>query len=109
MVSRSHVSEPVQPPDPDRRRFFRQFAGEVVTSVGSMMGAAQTLQESSAEAARELLGGPPATATTQSAGPMQATAASRTGGASSLTTAGVEQDGDGVLVDAEIGRAGCHP
>ena len=86
------MSEPVQPPDPDRRRFFRQFAGEVVTSVGSMMGAAQTLQETSAEAARELLGGPPATATTQAAGVMQTTAASRTGGASSLTTAGAELD-----------------
>jgi methylthioribose-1-phosphate isomerase len=80
------VSEPVQPPDPDRRRFFRQFAGEVVTSVGSMMGAAQTLQESSAEAARELLGGPPATATTQT------TAASPAGVASSSTTSSIELD-----------------
>lgn len=50
------MSEPVKPPDPDRRRFFRQFAGEVATSVGSMMGAAQTLQVTSTEAARELLG-----------------------------------------------------
>ena len=56
------MSEPVTPPDPDRRRFFRRFAGEVATSVGSMMGAAQTLQASSTEAARELLGSPPATA-----------------------------------------------
>jgi methylthioribose-1-phosphate isomerase len=55
------VSEPVKPPDPDRRRFFRQFAGEVATSVGSMMGAAQTLQQSSTEAARELLGTSPGT------------------------------------------------
>jgi S-methyl-5-thioribose-1-phosphate isomerase len=51
------VSDPVQPPDPNRRRFFRQFAGEVVTSVGSAIGAAQTLQVVSAEAARDLLGG----------------------------------------------------
>lgn len=51
------MSQPVQPPDPNRRRFFRQFAGEVVTSVGSVLGAAQSLQETSAEAARELLGG----------------------------------------------------
>ncbi len=80
------MSDPVQPPDPDRRRFFRQFAGEVVTSVGTMMGAAQTLQETSAEAARDLLGGPPAAAATQ------ATAASRVGGASSLQTAGAEVD-----------------
>ncbi len=53
------MSEPLKPPDPDRRRFFRQFAGDVATSVGSMMGAAQTLQASSTEAARELLGTPP--------------------------------------------------
>ena len=50
------------------------------------MGAAQTLQETSAEAARDLLGGPPAAAATQ------ATAASRVGGASSLQTAGAEVD-----------------
>jgi eIF-2B alpha/beta/delta-like uncharacterized protein len=51
---------PVQPPDPARRRFFRQFAGEVATSVGSVLGAAQVLQQQSADAARELLGGEPA-------------------------------------------------
>jgi methylthioribose-1-phosphate isomerase len=80
------VSEPVQPPDPDRRRFFRQFAGEVVTSVGSMMGAAQTLQESSAEAARELLGSPPQTA------PTRTTAETQVSGTSSLASVGVELD-----------------
>lgn len=42
--------------DPDRRRFFRQFAGDVVSSVGSMLGAAQMLQQESADAARDLLG-----------------------------------------------------
>jgi len=35
------MSDSVQPPDPGRRRFFRQFAGEVATSVGSVIGAAQ--------------------------------------------------------------------
>ncbi len=50
------MSDPVQPPDPNRRRFFRQFAGDVVTSVGSALGAAQTLQQVSSDAARELLG-----------------------------------------------------
>ena len=54
--------------------------------MGSMMGAAQTLQESSAEAARELLGSPPAAATTQ------ATAAGQAAGSSSSATAGVEVD-----------------
>jgi methylthioribose-1-phosphate isomerase len=42
--------------DPDRRRFFRVFAGDVMSSVGAVLGAAQTLQQQSAEAARELLG-----------------------------------------------------
>lgn len=46
---------PINPPDPDRRRFFRLFAGDVATSVGSVLGAAQALQQQSAEAARELL------------------------------------------------------
>lgn len=55
------------PPDPDRRRFFRQFAGDVVTSVGTVMGAAQTIQQTSAEAARELLAGEPLAATASSA------------------------------------------
>jgi methylthioribose-1-phosphate isomerase len=61
------MSDSVQPPDPGRRRFFRQFAGEVATSVGSVIGAAQVLQQQSAEAARELLGAeaaPPAPPTT---------------------------------------------
>lgn len=50
------TDRPVPPPDPDRRRFFRQFAGDVVTSVGSMLGAAQMLQQQSTEAARDILG-----------------------------------------------------
>jgi methylthioribose-1-phosphate isomerase len=50
------TDHPSQPPDPTRRRFFRQFAGDVVSSVGSVMGAAQMLQLQSAEAARDLLG-----------------------------------------------------
>ncbi len=47
--------EPV-PADPNRRRFFRLFAGDVAGSVGSMIGAARTLQAESASAAQELLG-----------------------------------------------------
>jgi methylthioribose-1-phosphate isomerase len=53
------LTDPVQPPDPDRRRFFRQFAGDVATSMGSVLGAAQLLQQQSADAAREILGGEP--------------------------------------------------
>ena len=51
------MTDPVSPPDPTRRRFFRQFAGDVVSSVGTVIGAAQVLQQQSAEAARELLAG----------------------------------------------------
>jgi methylthioribose-1-phosphate isomerase len=50
------LTDPVKPPDPDRRRFFRQFAGDVASSVGSVLGAAQLLQQTSADAARDLLG-----------------------------------------------------
>jgi hypothetical protein len=39
------VQPPANPDDPDRRRFFRQFAGDVVASVGSVIGAAQSLQQ----------------------------------------------------------------
>ena len=48
-----------QPPtqDPNRRRFFRLFAGDVATTVGGMLGAAQSLQQESADAARSLLTG----------------------------------------------------
>jgi eIF-2B alpha/beta/delta-like uncharacterized protein len=53
-------AEPITAPDPNRRRFFRQFAGDVMTSVGSVIGAAQLLQQESAQAARELLGDPEA-------------------------------------------------
>ena len=50
--------EPVPPPanDPHRRRFLRLFAGDVASSVGSMLGTAQSLQAESARSARELLG-----------------------------------------------------
>ena len=54
------TDRPVQPPDPTRRRFFREFAGDVLSSVGSVVGVAQVLQQQSAEAARDLLAGDPA-------------------------------------------------
>jgi methylthioribose-1-phosphate isomerase len=67
------TDQPAQPPDPDRRRFFRQFAGDVVSSVGSVMGAAQMLQQQSADAARELLGtSEPAAAASPAASPAAA-------------------------------------
>jgi len=38
-----------------RRRFFRQFAGEVVSNAATVVGAAQMLRESSAQAAASIL------------------------------------------------------
>jgi methylthioribose-1-phosphate isomerase len=49
------------PADPSRRLFFRRFAGDVVTAAANVLGAAQVLQQQSAEAARELLTGDEAT------------------------------------------------
>ena len=43
------------PQEPDRRRFFRLFGGDIASSIGSVIGAAQALQAESATAARELL------------------------------------------------------
>lgn len=53
------TDRPPQPSDPNRRRFFRVFAGDVASTVGGMLGAAQVLQQQSAEAARDLLGTAP--------------------------------------------------
>jgi hypothetical protein len=73
------VTEKPPPVDPARRTFIRQLAGDVVTSMGSMFGAAQLLQAESMEAAKGLLdpdgaagsgraaGGPPAIARETSA------------------------------------------
>jgi methylthioribose-1-phosphate isomerase len=41
--------------DPARRRFFRQFAGELFQSAATVVGAAQALQRASAEAANAIL------------------------------------------------------
>jgi methylthioribose-1-phosphate isomerase len=50
------MTEKPPPVDPTRRSFIRQLAGDVVTSMGSMLGAAQILQAESMEAAKGLLG-----------------------------------------------------
>ena len=49
--------------DASRRRFFRQFAGEVFQSAATVVGAAQALQRASAEAARDILESDPDSAT----------------------------------------------
>jgi methylthioribose-1-phosphate isomerase len=41
--------------DPGRRRFFRQFAGELIHGAAGVVGAAQALQRASAEAASAIL------------------------------------------------------
>jgi methylthioribose-1-phosphate isomerase len=55
--------------DAGRRRFFRQFAGELFQSAATVVGAAQVLQRASAEAASSILEpGPAATVSDPSAG-----------------------------------------
>lgn len=46
---------PPTPPDPSRRRFFRQFAGDVVSSAGQLIGAVDTLRTESMREARGIL------------------------------------------------------
>ncbi|HVL53311.1 MAG TPA: S-methyl-5-thioribose-1-phosphate isomerase [Vitreimonas sp.] len=41
--------------NPGRRRFFREFAGEVFTAAATVVGAAQVLRDSSAQAAQAIL------------------------------------------------------
>ena len=45
------------PPDPSRRRFFRQFAGEVVSSAAQLVGAVAEVRDRSAAEAQALLRG----------------------------------------------------
>ena len=45
------------PPDPSRRRFFRQFAGEVVSSAAQLVGAVAEVRDRSAAEAQAMLRG----------------------------------------------------
>ncbi len=45
------------PPDPSRRRFFRQFAGDVVSSAAQVVGAMNAVREQSVAEAQALLAG----------------------------------------------------
>jgi methylthioribose-1-phosphate isomerase len=49
------IESSVQEVDLGRRRFFRQFAGDIIQTAATMAGAAQALQRASAEAAGALL------------------------------------------------------
>jgi methylthioribose-1-phosphate isomerase len=46
---------PATPPDLERRRFFRRFAGEMIGAAATVVGVAQELQRSSAAAAAAIL------------------------------------------------------
>ena len=48
------------PPDPSRRRFFRQFAGEVVSSAAQLVGAMTEVRDRSTAEAQAMLRGDPA-------------------------------------------------
>ena len=63
------------PPDPSRRRFFRAFAGDVVSSAAQVVGAVNALRDqSAAEADAILRGGSPPSG--HAGGPAKATATS---------------------------------
>jgi methylthioribose-1-phosphate isomerase len=64
------------PPDPSRRRFFRQFAGEIATGVAQVAGVAAQVRDRSAAEAQALLG----TVDSATAGPTVARAGGRSGG-----------------------------
>jgi methylthioribose-1-phosphate isomerase len=53
---------PSEPVDPSRRQFFRRFAGELVTSAATVVGAVTELRDRSAAEASVLLGEPSAKA-----------------------------------------------
>lgn len=55
VVAPSDDASVIEAADPGRRRFFRQFAGEIFQGAATVVGAAQVLQRASAEAAREIL------------------------------------------------------
>jgi methylthioribose-1-phosphate isomerase len=65
------------PPDPSRRRFFRQFAGEVAASAAQVVGAVAEIRDRSAAEAQVLLGGPAGGATAGPAGSATRGAGSR--------------------------------
>ena len=59
-IERAPVADPDSAPEPGgadlgRRRFFRQFAGELANTAATVVGAAQALQRTSAELAGAIL------------------------------------------------------
>ena len=66
------------PPDPSRRRFFRQFAGDVLAGAAQVLGTVEALREQSASQAQAMLG-TPVGATDGSGGGSAATAGAGVG------------------------------
>ncbi|HEX3266004.1 MAG TPA: S-methyl-5-thioribose-1-phosphate isomerase [Candidatus Limnocylindrales bacterium] len=58
--------------DPDRRQFFRRFAGELLTGAGTVVGAVTELRDRSAAEASALLGQPSSNGAAPSAGSLAA-------------------------------------
>lgn len=93
-------------PEPDdaglaRRRFFRQFAGELIQTAATVAGAAQALQRASAEAAGAILDPTGTAARVESAAAMAAGAAgdAATGRPTGFRTPFRESDGVLHLID----------
>ncbi len=85
------VDKPGAPPaDLGRRRFFRQFAGDLIQTAATMAGAAQALQRASSEAATAIL---------DPDGPGATTSAPPATGPGGFRTAFREDDGVLYLVD----------
>ena len=99
------------PSDPDRRQFFRRFAGEVVRSAVSVVGAVEELRERSAAEAASLLRpdpepDPAAVAVLDAPAPDQAAAAAATAAAATASPAGPWVGSDGhVIPDPVPGEA----
>lgn len=86
------------PPDPSRRRFFRQFASEIATSAAQVVGAVAEVRDRSAAEAQALLG------TVDSAmGGSAARSGTRPGGARSSAAKAVPDRATGTETEAPTG------
>ena len=95
------------PSDPDRRQFFRRFAGEVVRSAVSVVGAVEELRERSAAEAASLLRpdpepDPAAVAVLDAPAPDQAAAAAATAAAATAAAATAAPAGPRVGSDGHV-------
>ena len=94
IVSASEEPAP-KPANLARRRFFRQFAGELIQTAATVAGAAQALQRASAEAAGAILDPAAAAARLETVPVAGPAAAARAGAPTGFRTP--FREGDGVL------------